>query len=234
MENNKTWFTCHYAAKETGLSDQLITYYCKQGKIKWQFIDGKIQVPLEEVKRLRNGKLPGNFRRGVLRPSKINIYPDHIGIIANNTGNEFMFDLDMRDIAKEHGWSENGSGYLGARIASMPMSAHYLVIGIPPEGYIVDHRDRNRKNNKRNNLRFITISQNAMNSMLCSNNSSGFRGVSWDKNRKKWHASLRHFGKTLNIGRFSSAVEAAVAYDRKVFELFGDIAMTNKKMGLIS
>ncbi len=231
---NKTWFTCYFAAKETEISEELIRYYAKQGKIKWQFIDGKIQIPLEEVRRLKYGKLPPIRHYGAICPSEIIVCSEYLIVIANNTGNEFIFDLDMYDILMGRSWNVNGSGYLGASINNANVMAHHLIIGFPPEGYVIDHIDRNRNNNRRNNLRFLTISQNAMNSLLCSNNTSGFRGVTWDKNRKKWKAAIRHFDKTLNIGRFPTAIEAAIAYDRKAFEIFGDIVMTNKKMGLIN
>jgi len=234
MENGKRWFTCHYAAKETGLSQQLITYYCKQGKVKWQFIDNKMQIPLVEIKRLKQGKLePVSLMGRPINPSIISALDDCVVVFPNNSDNLYYFDLDMLSKLENHAWIVNNQRYLGASIEGAPTFAHHLVIGKPSKGLVVDHIDRDRCNNRKNNLRVVTISQNSANTGLLLRNTSGFKGVCWDKNRGKWKAALNNNGKTLNLGRFDSAIDAAVAYDEIAVKTYGrDFVITNKDMGL--
>lgn len=95
-----------------------------------------------------------------------------------------------------------------------------------PKGKMIDHIDRNDLNNRIANIRLCFNSQNQHNSKKQSDNTSGYKGVSWHKHRKKWIAHIRN-GKLIHLGYFCSAVEAAKAYDDKAKELFGEFANTN-------
>ena len=81
----------------------------------------------------------------------------------------------------------------------------------PREGFEVDHRDGNRLNNRRENLRYATHSQNGLNTAIRDNNTSGFRGVSYCSERGNWEAYITVAGQRKNLGRFSSKFEAAAA-----------------------
>lgn len=76
----------------------------------------------------------------------------------------------------------------------------------------LDHIDRNRTNNSISNLRPATTAENAHNSGNRKNNTSGIRGVSWDKKYKKWMAKICLNKKQIYIGHFASKLEAAAAY----------------------
>jgi hypothetical protein len=60
-----------------------------------------------------------------------------------------------------------------------------------------------------------------------SSNTSGYRGVTQIKRSGKWQASYRHGKKLLHLGTYSTAEDAAKAYDRAVIRLKGDLATTN-------
>lgn len=104
---------------------------------------------------------------------------------------------------------------------------HRVILGLSSDCADVDHRDRNGLNNDRSNLRICTKSQNQANRKKFSNNSSGFIGVEWDKDRKKWKVVTNFKGKRIFVGRFENIREAATARDIKVKELFGDFASLN-------
>ena len=91
---------------------------------------------------------------------------------------------------------------------------------------IVDHANRNTCDNTRENLRLCTKSQNAMNSKARKDNFSGYKGVSWKKDKKKWKAYLSVNGKQIHLGyfdRLEDAVEARVQYAKFIFgEFFAD------------
>ena len=94
--------------------------------------------------------------------------------------------------------------------------AHHVVLilhGIePPDGMVnvVDHIDRDRGNNRIENLRITNKSGNAYNTGLESRNSSGHKGVSFCKRDNKWRAFIRHKGKF--ISKYCSSKEEAIEH----------------------
>lgn len=112
------------------------------------------------------------------------------------------------------------------------VSMHSVVCGFPPRTNI-DHRDRNGLNNQKNNLRSCSTSQNGANSRKSRNNTSGFKGVTWQKIARKWQSQLMHNRKHYYLGLFEDPKEAAKAYDVKAVQIFGEFAATNEQLGLI-
>jgi hypothetical protein len=100
---------------------------------------------------------------------------------------------------------------------------HRLITGYPQ----TDHKDWNGLNNQRSNLRPATGTQNNANQRKRSNNSSGFKGVTWDTEQSKWYASIWVNYKRINLGRFASKVDAAIAYDVAARKYHGEYARTN-------
>lgn len=91
-----------------------------------------------------------------------------------------------------------------------------------PEGFIIDHKDGDGTNNRWNNLRLATNTQNSMNRGIQSNNTSGKTGVRWDAARKKWKAEIKIGRKCKHIGRFDSFEDAVLAREKYEIELFGE------------
>jgi HNH endonuclease/AP2 domain len=90
------------------------------------------------------------------------------------------------------------------------------------EGVEVDHRDGDGLNNRRSNLRLATSSQNKCNQKRRKDNTSGFRGVVWDKQAKRWYAYIKLHGKRKLLGRFHSPEEAHEAYKKASAEVHGE------------
>lgn len=78
---------------------------------------------------------------------------------------------------------------------SLPRVLWKFKTGEDPGDMVVDHIDTNPYNNKFNNLRLATRSQNSQNKSMGRNNTSGVKGVYWDKTRKRWRARIMHKGK---------------------------------------
>ena len=95
---------------------------------------------------------------------------------------------------------------------------HRVILG-DPDKFCIDHIDSNGLNNLTSNIRKVEHYQNIINSRFRADNSSGFRGVSFDKSKGKWVARITTKGRVLNIGRFASAEDAALAYEKKSLEL---------------
>lgn len=97
----------------------------------------------------------------------------------------------------------------------------------------VDHEDNNGLNNQKCNLREATASENSCHRGLRSDNTSGFKGVSWINREQKWYAQISIKGKYYSLGYFDDPREAARAYDRAAVDLHGEFAKTNKMLGLL-
>lgn len=79
---------------------------------------------------------------------------------------------------------------------------------------LIDHIDMDIENNRVDNLRDADKALNSWNRGIQSNNTSGFRGVSWNKNASKWHAYIKVNGKRRHIGLFETPEEASIAYEQ--------------------
>lgn len=95
------------------------------------------------------------------------------------------------------------------------------------EGKIGDHINRNPLDNRRANLRCATARQNVCNRRLQINNTTGFRGVTWQKRDGRFRAQIKNRGVVISLGWFADPVEAAKAYDKAALELNGDFAALN-------
>lgn len=98
----------------------------------------------------------------------------------------------------------------------------FLIPGVPE----IDHEDGNGLNNQRYNLRPCSHKENVRAFQNKRGDTSSFRGVSWNKARRKWQASI-YPGRTIYLGLFISEIEAARARDTAALKHFGEIAQLN-------
>lgn len=98
---------------------------------------------------------------------------------------------------------------------------HHAVIGYPLNGLVVDHKNGNSLDNRRENLRIVTQRENTQNQKCHRNGqkSSRFIGVYWDKSRSKWNSMIRINGKRKCLGRFDDEINAANAYQKEINQL---------------
>jgi hypothetical protein len=114
-------------------------------------------------------------------------------------------------------------GYVIIRIDTITYQAHRLawliMTGAWPE-LIVDHKDENKSNNAWSNLREVSIAENTQNVTAPQrDNASGFRGVYWQRDKRKWRAQITVSRKLIYLGRYSSPEEASAAYEAARLEL---------------
>jgi len=79
---------------------------------------------------------------------------------------------------------------------------------------IVDHKNRNPLDNRKENLRFCTSSQNSCNSKIAKSNTSGFKGISFIKKSKKWRVRINIKNKQIFLGTFRFKKDAINAYKK--------------------
>lgn len=145
-----------------------------------------------------------------------------------NTG-DFHWNVKLRAGAPPAGTkagSINSEGYRYIKIDGRQYSAHKLawlyVYGEWPSKEL-DHKNRVKDDNRIENLREATISQQRANRFL-SSNTSGRKGVSWNRHAKKWRADIMKAGKRYMLGYFDDPDEAALAYRTAAVRLFGEFA----------
>jgi hypothetical protein len=93
---------------------------------------------------------------------------------------------------------------------------------------LVDHKNTNSLDNRRQNLRLATHSQNSCNTRRDKSNTySRYRGVSFSKRKSKWFSAIRANGRKLWLGYFNNEIDAAVAYDEAARKYHKDFAQLN-------
>jgi len=113
------------------------------------------------------------------------------------------------------------------------VSMHRLILN-PSRKDSVDHINGDGLDNRRENLRICTASQNTANTRRFREGcSSKFKGVSWRRSRNRWLAYYRKDGRFVGLGSYKDEEEAARAYDEAAIEVFGEFAYTNKMAGLL-
>lgn len=93
-----------------------------------------------------------------------------------------------------------------------------------PAGMMIDHINGNPLDNRTCNLRLATREQNYHNQGLSGRNTSGIKGVHFDKARGKWRAEIRFYNKIVGLGRFETKGLAAVARAKAAIRYHGAFA----------
>jgi hypothetical protein len=106
------------------------------------------------------------------------------------------------------------------------LSMHREIMNAPA-GMLVDHRNCNGLDNREENLRFATPTENSCNRRKKTNTSSRFKGVTFDKKRKNWIARIKYMRKPVWLGSFETEIEAARAYDEAARKYHGEFARLN-------
>ena len=108
---------------------------------------------------------------------------------------------------------------------------HRVIMQVP-KGLCVDHINGDPLDNRRENLRICTVSQNLMNQRIQKRaKSSRHKGVSWNKLRNKWYAKIKQDGQSYHLGVFDDEDDAARVYNAAAIERFGEFALLNEITG---
>lgn len=146
----------------------------------------------------------------------------------NPVTGEFFWKITDRAVhAGDLAGSVYSNGYRYIQICGQDYRAGrlawYFMTGEDPLDFI-DHKDGVRDNNRFNNLRIATNSQNQANRGAPQNNTSGFKGVRWQASRGKWIAIITINGKAKNLGRFINLTDAVMAYRAAAMAAWGEFA----------
>lgn len=155
---------------------------------------------------------------------------DYFRYITSN-GESFIFDKEDYEIATSYTWcisgNKEGKQYVVARGPEGKIILFSRMILGAGDNEVVDHINGDTLNNRRLNLRKSDIAQNSRNTKLRSDNSSGYKGVGYLPESGRYRAYIGYKGKTIYLGHYDNAEEAARAYDTAARLYFGEYACLN-------
>ena len=153
-----------------------------------------------------------------------NYFVSNFGNIKNSMTNRIMKLSNHPNGYKQIGLSKNGKQkyFLIHRLVGNAFLEN------PDNNPVIDHIDNNPANNNVKNLRWCSQKDNLYNQDKYKNNTSGYKGVSFDKSANKYKAYISINGKDKNLGRFETAEEASKVYDAKAKEIHAEFYYKNK------
>lgn len=150
---------------------------------------------------------------------------DHTICYAEND-RTFIIDTEDLDKIRDYYWQvDKRNGYVATYIGRKRLSLHRFIMGAN-DGEVVDHINHQLTDNRKVNLRIVTVMQNRINSKLRVNNSSGCTGVYYHngKGRKHWRAEITVNKKVIHLGSFETLVDAVAARKAAEEKYFGEYA----------
>jgi HNH endonuclease/AP2 domain len=147
-------------------------------------------------------------------------------MILNICGRDILVDDADVELVIGKEWKINKGGYAVFYEGSKIVFMHHLILP-RREGVLTDHINRNRADNRRENLRYCTSAQNARNSGPHHDGKSKYKGVLWNSVKGKWQTAINWKDFRRDLGYFDSEDDAARMYDAAAFDLDPQFAYLN-------
>jgi len=148
-------------------------------------------------------------------------------ILMTNSGVALVDDDDYEFLSRIT-WYSDTKGYARHRVRFSSTEVITLrmhrVIMKAGKGIEVDHIDGNKLNNQKFNLRFATDGENKRNQKMYRNNTSGLKGVTWHKDKKRWTVQIGLDGRKLWLGQFRDREDAAKCYADAAIKYHGEFS----------
>ena len=150
--------------------------------------------------------------------------------IDNDKEKVMLCDLEDWETLKNYYWKENKDGYAVTVNNYKIIRFHRCVFSLTDPKIQVDHINGNRLDNRKINLRICSNQENSFNKYENSNNSSGYKGVYFDKDRNKWRGAIQYNGQSIKSPkRYDTPEEAYQWYIEKSNELFKEYSVFNSR-----
>ncbi len=155
-------------------------------------------------------------------------------MISLSRGRHAIIDADDNESVSRFKWHITTRGYvacfvslgrIGGKQIRGYMYLHRLIMR-PPNGMEVDHKDGNKQDCRRSNLRVCTHAQNVRN-QPGRLGKSRYKGAYWNEQLQRWRSQIKFNYRAIALGYFDTELEAACAYDAAARIHFGEYAKTN-------
>ena len=143
-----------------------------------------------------------------------------------NTGASFIVDLDDFERVSQRYWGNYNSGngeYIENHEGGKRMPLHRFIMNAE-KGEVIDHINHDTTDNRKVNLRKVTMMQNSINRKRRSDNTSGYTGVYQKKGSTRWYANIKVNKENISLGSFATKEEAAEARREAEVKYFGEYA----------
>ena len=212
---------------------------CEREIFKKINLNGYILCAKHAHQLLKNGKFLDNIQRTINDLNDYRIEGNEVIFNLYNQKNikigEFTIDLEDIEKVKYHKWRISHNGVVTGSFAKKTQkSLSWIILNCEDkikQNYVVDHRDGNPYNNKRNNLRIYEQKESSINKSSILNNSD-FIGISYRKNRNCYDPEIRKDNIRCHLGHtksFEEAVYARMLAETIVFKDFANEIEQNKK-----
>jgi len=154
------------------------------------------------------------------------------GIGYTLKGNPFYFDKEDIEIIKEHCWFTSNERYIRSceNDNKLIISIHRLILGMDKKNkLVVDHKNGKKYDNRKENLRICTSSNNCMNSKWKPNTGSGITGITYDKEKSKYRARITVGRKVIHLGYFIKLEDAVRVRKEAEEKYFGEFSLDNSR-----
>lgn len=148
-----------------------------------------------------------------------------VAYLPLGSGGETVIDASKAYVDK-YLWHLDAYGYVNGAVDGKQVKLHRYLMGLTDPKILVDHKNRNPLDNRLSNLRPCSKSQNGAN-MIRKPKSNKYKGVFKYGAALKYSAQIQIEGVLHRLGTFNTAVEAAKAYDKEAYKLFGEFARLN-------
>lgn len=136
-----------------------------------------------------------------------------------------LIDLDDYKRVLSRKWNikkSNKNIYVRTIFDKKCIYLHRFILNLSDRSVLVDHINHNGLDNRKSNLRECSAQQNCFNKRKYKKGSSQYKGVSFNRSKLKWRASIRKGSKSYNLGDFRLEEDAYKAYQVAARELFGE------------
>lgn len=175
----------------------------------------------------------GVFNKNIKRKNRYVIGDKYIKGFTKNDNYEFIIDNQDYEEIRKYCWHRHEDGYLRTRIGiketggNIYILMHVLITRLHniniEANQEIDHINGNPADNRLSNLRVVTHGENMRNTKFYINNTSGVKGVYWNKRERRWKAAISINDKTIHLGTFirkEDAVAKRKDAENKYFKEF--------------
>jgi len=151
---------------------------------------------------------------------------------ASNTKEEILFDKEDYELIKDYCWRIDAYGYVVTSVKNESSGKYNKIIKLHQllspclNNYVIDHKNGNKLDNQKHNLRICLQSDNTKNHITYKTSTTDVSGVTWNKEKQNWRVRI---GKDISVGSFVNFDDAVNARKKAEEKYFGEYSYDNSR-----